>query len=119
MDLLGIALASLLGTLSGLGIGGGSLLLLWLTGAAGFSIPEARSINLLFFLPSALVCSLLRIRQHRLHPKTLLPAVIPGCAASALCASISPNLNHQTIRILFSIILISAGLRELLYRRKK
>lgn len=117
MAILEIGISSVLGVLSGLGIGGGSLLLLWLTVLAGFSVPEARSINLLFFLPSALICSLFRIKQNRLHPKALLPAMIPGCIASGICAWLSSSIDHQTIRILFSVLLIIAGSRELFYRK--
>lgn len=118
MDVLGIGVASVLGVLSGLGIGGGSLLLLWLTGIAGFSVPEARSINLLFFLPSALICSVLRIKQRRVNPKALLPAILPGCIVSGVSAWVSPNINHQIVRVIFSVLLIIAGSRELLYRQK-
>ena len=40
-----------LGFLSGLGVGGGSLLLLWLTIVTGMEQSEARLINMMFFLP--------------------------------------------------------------------
>ena len=49
MLLVGIVL----GVLSGLGIGGGSLLILWLTFVLGMDHETARGINLLFFVPSA------------------------------------------------------------------
>ena len=44
-----------LGFLSGLGVGGGSLLILWLTLVLGMEQGEARTVNLLFFLPAAAV----------------------------------------------------------------
>ena len=49
-----IAVGTILGFLAGLGIGGGSLLILWLTMVLGMPQPEARFINLLFFLPAAI-----------------------------------------------------------------
>lgn len=118
MDWIGIGVASILGVLTGLGIGGGSLLLLWLTYAAGFTAQEARSINLLFFLPSALVCSLLRIRQHLVSPKALLPAVIPGSIAAAVSAWLSPGVSKETLQMLFAALMILSGIREVRCKEK-
>ena len=50
---LTLAAASLLGFLTGLGIGGGSLLILWLTMIVGMDAETARVINLMFFLTAA------------------------------------------------------------------
>ena len=48
-----ILVGFLLGILTGLGTGGGSLLVLWLTLVLQFPPAQAKVINLLFFLPSA------------------------------------------------------------------
>ena len=53
-----IVVGTLLGFLSGLGIGGGSLLVLWLTAVLSMEQRMAQGINLLFFLPAALVSCL-------------------------------------------------------------
>ena len=58
-----LIVGTVLGFLSGLGIGGGSLLILWLTMVLHTDPLVSRSINLLFFIPSALVACALRIRQ--------------------------------------------------------
>ena len=42
-----IAVSTVLGFLSGLGVGGGSLLMLWLTGPLGWPQAQARALNLL------------------------------------------------------------------------
>jgi len=46
-----LAIGSVLGFLAGLGVGGGSLLMLWLTLVIGTDHSVARNINLLFFIP--------------------------------------------------------------------
>ena len=58
-----LIVGTVLGFLSGLGIGGGSLLILWLTMVIGMDAATARGINLLFFLPAALICAIFRLRQ--------------------------------------------------------
>ena len=61
--IISISVAASLGFLSGIGTGGGSLLILWLTLVLGFPPNEARLINLMFFIPSALVACLFHIKQ--------------------------------------------------------
>ena len=50
-----LLVATILGFLTGLGVGGGSLLILWLTIVLGMDQATARGINLLFFLPAAVI----------------------------------------------------------------
>ena len=114
-----LIVGTLLGFLSGLGIGGGSLLILWLTMVLHTDPLTARSINLLFFIPSALVACALRIKQGNLKIKPLLPAMIAGCAAAAVLSWISTVLDVAILRKLFGIVLVAAGLRELFYRERK
>ena len=111
-----LIIGTMLGFLSGLGIGGGSLLILWLTVALQMDPLTARSINLLFFLPSALIACTIRLRQGNLKIKPQLPAILAGSATAAVFSSISAGLDVQLLKRLFGIILLAAGLRELLYR---
>ncbi len=114
-----LIVGTLLGFLSGLGIGGGSLLIIWLTAVLHTDPLTARSINLLFFLPSALVACALRIRQGSLKIRPLLPAILSGCAAAALFSWVSTVLDVQLLKKLFGILLLIAGARELFYRPRK
>ena len=109
----------LLGFLSGLVIGGGSLLMLWLTLVLGMDHASARGINLLFFVPSALIACLFRWKQGALQWKQILPAIIAGCAAAAVFSWLSMYLDTPVIKKLFGILLIATGLRELFYRPRK
>ncbi len=114
-----VPVAVILGFLSGLGIGGGSLLILWLTMVLEFPQQDARAINLLFFLPSALLSSLFRWKQGRLDLKIALFAAIPGCIAACLFSWVSESLDIELLKKLFGGLLLLAGFRELLYRPKK
>ena len=84
LKFLTLPIAAILGFLAGLGVGGGSLLMLWLTAVVGIAYPEARTINLLFFLPSALIATLFHKKQGSVKLKKLLPAILTGCATAAL-----------------------------------
>lgn len=114
-----LGVSTVLGFLAGLGVGGGSLLILWLTLVLGMAHPEARVLNLLFFLPSAVVSSLFRWKQGKLEIKKVLPAIIAGCVAAAGCSLLSRNLDMEVLKKLFGGLLLITGVRELLYKPKK
>ena len=116
---ISVLAGTLLGFLSGLGIGGGSLLILWLTLVQGVPQDTARIINLLFFLPSAVVASLFRWKQGKLDLKKLLPAIIGGCIAAAGASWLGRIINVSLLKKLFGLLLLGTGIRELLYKPKK
>ena len=113
-----LIVGTVLGFLSGIGIGGGSLLILWLTMVLRMNQQVARSINLLFFLPCALIACLFRWQQGCLKPSNVLPAAIAGSIGAGLFSFIGLNLDTQILKKLFGLLLIATGVRELLYRPK-
>ena len=114
-----IPLGCLLGFLSGLGIGGGSLLILWLTIILGVPQNTARIINLLFFIPSALIACCFRWRQGNLNWKVLLPAIISGCITAGLFSILGAKMDTTLLKKLFGGLLLLTGLREISYKPKK
>lgn len=113
-----LAVGTALGFLSGLGTGGGSLLILWLTLVLHMPQTDARSINLLFFIPSALIACLFRRKQGVLDFRKILPAIAAGCAAAALFSWVGLQLNTRLLKKAFGILLLFTGLRELTYKPK-
>ena len=111
----------LLTSLSNLfGVGGGSLLILWLTLVLGMDQETARGINLLFFIPSALCASILRLRgTGKPCWRTVIPAASAGCIGAVLFSLLGNGMDTQLLKRLFGILLLAAGTRELLYRPKK
>lgn len=117
--MLKILIATALGFLSGLGTGGGSLLILYLTLLCGMEQTEARAINLMFFIPSALINCLFRWKQGRLDLKKVLPAMIAGSISAGIFAFFSNRIDTSLLRKLFGGLLIFTGLRELMYKPKE
>lgn len=115
---ISLLIGTLLGFLAGLGVGGGSLLILWLTLVLGMSPVDAKSLNLLFFLPAALISSLFRRKQGHLDFKKVLPAMVSGCISAAIFAFVGTGLDLGLLKKFFGGLLLITGLRELFYRRK-
>ena len=114
-----VAVGTLLGILSGLGTGAGSLLIIWLGLVAGMEQSAARAINLLFFLPSAAIACLFRWKQGRLDIKKVLPAIIAGSTVSGIVTFLSQGMDTGTLQKLFGILLLFTGIKELLYKPRK
>lgn len=113
------AVGVILGFLAGLGVGGGSLLMLWLTVVLGSEYTTARTINLLFFIPTALISCFFRRRQGVLDFKRILPAALCGTASAAAFSLLSGQFDLTLLKKGFGLLLIATGLRELFYRSRK
>lgn len=114
-----LPVAVVLGFLSGLGTGGGSLLILWLTMAANMAPAEARAMNLLFFLPSAAISCFMRWKGGSLPVKKIWPAIFWGCVAAGIFSFVSTRIETDLLKKLFGILLLFTGTRELFYRPRK
>ena len=106
------------GVVSGLGLGGGSLLMLWLTAIVGMAPEAARSINLLYFLPTA-GAALLRHQKNRyIDWHIVWPAAISGSLCAAGGAVLASVLDTQWLKKGFALLLLAAGGLEF-YRQMK
>lgn len=114
-----LIVSTILGFLAGIGVGGGSLLIMYLTLLLDTPYPQARILNLLFFLPSALTASIFRWKQGALQIKKILPAIVAGCIAAAFFSWVSGHADMTLLKKAFGVLLLFTGLRELTYRLKK
>jgi uncharacterized membrane protein YfcA len=114
-----IVIGAVLGFLTGLGTGGGSLLVLWLTLVLHMDPAQARLINLMFFLPAAVISTILHWKQGRIPLKKVLLPTIAGCITAAVLSFVGQKIDTENLKKLFGVLLIFTGLRELFYRPRK
>ena len=109
---MAVAVGILLGALSGLGIGGGSLMLLWLTLGAGLSPDTARQINLLYYIPTALIATALR-RSRSLAPGSVLwTAALCGIMGTILGSFLGTLADEALLRKAMGGLFLLTGIRE-------
>lgn len=111
-----LAAGTVFGFLAGIGVGGGSLLILWLTVILHTEQSQARLINLMFFIPSAVIACVFRWKQGKLDLPRITPAIVTGCLSAALFSFIGMKLEEEILKKMFGVLLLLAGLRELFYR---
>ena len=106
--ILGIAC----GILSGFGIGGGSLLMVWMTAAAAMDQKTAQGINLLYFIPTSIAALIFHIKNKMVCWKAVIPAVVCGCITAGLSAWLAASLEVGLLRKLFGGFLLVVGVLE-------
>ena len=112
-----VMIQALVGFLSGIiasmGLGGGFVLLIWLTLFEDVAQRSAQGINLLFFLPIALVSVIMHLRAGLIDKKLVL-SLIPGGIVGAILGTIgSQVVGNDLLRKLYALFLLAFGLREL------
>lgn len=105
------------GVLSGFGIGGGSLLMVWMTAVCAVGQKTAQGINLLYFLPTAAAALIFHAKNRLIDWRAVLPAAAAGCAAAALGAFLAAGLEMQLLRKLFGGFLVLVGLSEVFLKK--
>lgn len=111
--LLSALTGAVTGILSGFGIGGGTLLLIYLTAFAGMEQTVAQGINLLYFLPAAATALPSHIKNGYVKKKAAIPAILAGLAFSAIAAWVATALDVELLRKCFGIFLLYIGVTGL------
>lgn len=106
------------GALSGIGVGGGTLLMVWLTAVGEVAQAEAQGINLLYFLPTALCAVLLHAKNRLVDWKTAVPAALTGCVTAAGGALLATWLDGSLLRKCFGGFLLLVAANELFFKKK-
>ena len=108
-------MAFLTGVFASMGLGGGMVLIVYLTVFAGFSQLAAQGINLVFFIPIAIISLVLHTKNKLVEWKKAVPAVLWGTAAVIISAWLEQSLLSKA----FGIFLILMGLKELFFKSEK
>ena len=118
--MMGVALAGFLaGIISGMGIGGGTILIPALLFLTDLTQQEAQGVNLLYFIPTALVALVTHRKNGNLDGKTAKPLVLMGLAGAAAGAFLAVSLESELLRKIFGGFLFLMGLGELLKKDRK
>lgn len=97
------------GIISGMGIGGGTILIPALTMFLNIDQHIAQGVNLLFFIPTAIVALFIHKKNGNLQIKTAIPLMIWGLVGASGGALLAINLNPHILRRLFGVFLFLMG----------
>lgn len=106
------------GVLSGFGVGGGTLLLVYMTVFAGLDQHQAQGINLLYFLPAGLMALPAHVRNGYIERKALLPAIGAGLLCAGGAAWAATAMEVDLLRKAFGVFLLAVGAMELFGKKE-
>lgn len=114
MNGLWLGLAALLGGVCGaMGLGGGFVLMLYLTALAGVPQKEAQLLNLICFLPVAAVAVWQHRKNRLLEPSSVWPVVLGGLVGVLPGVLLAGWIDATLLTRLFAGVVLICGLRSL------
>lgn len=117
MKLIVIGLLS--GIISGMGIGGGTILIPSLVLFSGLSQIQAQGINLVVFLPISIVAIITHKKQGNLEFQYIKTIIIGGVISALVGSLIAVKINEDMLRKFFGIFLMAIGLYEFFKKSKE
>ena len=106
------------GVIASLGLGGGFILIIYLVDILGVDQIAAQGINLVFFLPIAVLSLIMHTKNKMVEWHTVPAASIFGALGALLGTLIALNINSKYIKIGFAVMLIIVGVKEIFFQEK-
>lgn len=103
------AVSFFIAILSGLGVGSGGLFVIWLVGIYGVSAPQARGMNLLFFVFSASAALIFHYKRRKLDPRLVAVLAALSLVGTFVGTRVAQYVDAALLRRLFGIFLIASG----------
>ena len=101
------------GTVSGTGMGGGTILILILSVFMGIDQHVAQATNLIFFVPTSITAIITTMKEKLINWKIGITVAICGIIGAVFGAKISVNMNVNNLRKYFGIFLIIITIYEI------
>ncbi len=117
---IGALLAGLLsGIIGGMGLGGGAVLIIYLTVFKDVPQLKAQGINLLFFIPIALTAVIIYTVKKQITWRITLPVAAGGIIGAALGFCLTDIIGGDLTAKLFGGFLVVLGIKEIFCKSQK
>lgn len=114
-----IIIGFLSGIISGMGIGGGTILIPSLVLFMGLDQIQAQGINLIVFIPIGIVAIITHKKQGNIEGKYIKGLVYPGILGAILGSLLATGIKSENLRKYFGMFLLLIGLYEFFKKDKK
>lgn len=95
------------GVISGMGLGGGTIMIPALTILLHIPQTVAQGVNLIAFIPTAIVAIIIHSKNGFIQTKNILWLIIPGLVSAVVGACITNYIPRNVVRIIFGAFLIA------------
>ena len=101
------------GIFASMGLGGGMILIIYLTVFTQASQLAAQGINLIFFIPIAILSLIIHTKNKLVEWKKIAPALICGTIGVIIGSFLATKIGSIELTKLFAIFILIMGAREL------
>lgn len=109
--------AFLSGLLGSMGLGGGTILIVYLTYFRYMAQTEAQGINLVCFIPIAILAVILYSRQKLTDAKVIWPLIVFGCLGAAGGFVLLEWIPNELLGKLFGAFLILLAIKDFFFSK--
>lgn len=106
------------GLLGAMGLGGGGILILYLTLFLSTEQLEAQGINLLFFLPCAVISIIRQCVKKLIDWKTVIRLIVGGIVGVGIGIWIANVIKTDLLSKIFAVFLLIMGTYELFSKKE-
>lgn len=111
--MINLLFAVLSGIISGIGMGGGTVLIFLLTTFSGVSQHMAQGANLIFFIPTCIVSIFINLKNKNIDIKTAVVVIISGIIGAVIGAELSLIIDAKNLKKYFGIFLLLITIYEI------
>ena len=119
MSIFDIAAGIIFGALAGMGIGGGGLIVIYLTLFRDYSQTDAQAANLIFFIVAAAASLLIHFKRRKIKFFPVIFLTLGGIFGSFAGSLVMSLIPREITRKLFGIMLVSTGIITLSKTKRK
>lgn len=101
------------GILSGMGIGGGAILIPALTIMLDVEQKMAQNINLLYYIPTAIIALITHAKNKNIQKDGLKTIIFFGIIGAIAGSFLATNIDGDILKKVFGYFLLVMGLREI------
>lgn len=111
--MLEIVTGIIAGSISGLGMGGGTVLILVLANFIGLEQHIAQATNLVFFIPTAITAIIVNIKQKLINFKLAIIVIVSGIVGAMVGSELAMNIDALSLKKYFGMFLLLISVNEI------
>lgn len=107
------------GIISGMGIGGGTILIPALILFSSLKQQQAQSVNLFTFIPIASVAVITHLKNKNIEKKVWIPLTLTGIIGAYFGAKLAVKLSSDLLKRIFGVFLFVMAIYQFFYKEKR
>jgi len=114
-----MAIGVISGIISGMGIGGGAILIPVVTMLYDINQQQAQNVNLIYFIPTAVIALITHFKNGNIEKPVLKKLIMYGMLGAVAGSLIAVNISAGLLRRLFGFFLAAMGIYEFFKKGSK